>query len=222
MASFGNLVIPLIGMFIILSLTFFNKVSAGDPDMLQDVCVADMKSGILVNGFVCKANISPNDFFSAILATPGVIDKKIGSIVTAANVMTAIPGLNTLGISMARIDFAPGGGENPPHTHPRATEILIVLEGQLDVGFVTTNNVLIAKNIKKGEVFVFPRGLIHFQVNNGYDPAVAIAALNSQLPGTQRIDSALYAIPDYSDVTKAAFKTENKEVNKKMKSRIAP
>ncbi|KAG9130222.1 hypothetical protein Leryth_004285 [Lithospermum erythrorhizon] len=196
MASFGNIVIPLIGMFIILSLTFFNKVSAGDPDMLQDVCVADMKSGIApANGFVCKANISPNDFFSAILATPGVIDKKIGSIVTAANVMTAIPGLNTLGISMARA---------------------------LDVGFVTTNNVLIAKNIKKGEVFVFPRGLIHFQVNNGYDPAVAIAALNSQLPGTQRIDSALYAIPDYSDVTKAAFKTENKEVNKKMKSRIAP
>ncbi|GLT55214.1 hypothetical protein SLA2020_283570 [Shorea laevis] len=39
-------------------------------------------------------------------------------------------GLNTLGISLARIDFAPYG-LNPPHIHPRATEILVVLEGTL-------------------------------------------------------------------------------------------
>ncbi|CAB4269043.1 unnamed protein product [Prunus armeniaca] len=32
-------------------------------------------------------------------------------------------GLNTLGISLTRIDFAPNG-LNPPHTHPRASEFL--------------------------------------------------------------------------------------------------
>ena len=60
-----------------------------------------------------------------------------GSNVTTVNV-DQIPGLNTLGISLVRIDYAPYG-QNPPHTHPRATKILIVLEGTLYVGFVTSN-----------------------------------------------------------------------------------
>ncbi|VAH92634.1 unnamed protein product [Triticum turgidum subsp. durum] len=40
------------------------------------------------------------------------------------------PGTNTLGVSMNRVDFAPGG-TNPPHIHPRATEIGIVMKGEL-------------------------------------------------------------------------------------------
>ncbi|XVF42483.1 hypothetical protein PTKIN_Ptkin01aG0366900 [Pterospermum kingtungense] len=69
-----------------------------------------------------------------------------------------IPGLNTLGISLARLDNAPYGGLNPPHTHPRATEILLVLEGTLYVGFVTSNQDtrLIMKVLYPGDVFVFP------------------------------------------------------------------
>lgn len=81
--------------------------------------------------------------------------------VTGANV-EKIPGLNTLSVSLARIDYAPGG-LNPPHTHPRATEVVYVLEGELEVGFITTANKLFSKTIKIGEVFVLPRGLVHFQ-----------------------------------------------------------
>ena len=62
---------------------------------------------------------------------------------------------------------------------PRATEVVFVLKGELDVGFITTANVLISKSIKEGEIFVFPKGLVHFQKNNGDSPA----AFNSQLPG---------------------------------------
>ncbi|KAB1207179.1 Germin-like protein subfamily 1 member 20 [Morella rubra] len=47
-------------------------------------------------------------------------------------------GLNTLDISLARIDFAPYG-LNPPHTHPRGIEIIVVAEGTLYGGFVTSN-----------------------------------------------------------------------------------
>jgi len=36
-------------------------------------------------------------------------------------------------VSLSRIDYAPGG-LNPPHTHPRATELVFVLYGTLDVG----------------------------------------------------------------------------------------
>ena len=77
------------------------------------------------------------DFFFSGFLTPGNTSNKVGSYVTPANVMQ-IPGLNTLGISMVRVDYAPYG-QNPPHTHPRATEILVVLEGTLYVGFVTSN-----------------------------------------------------------------------------------
>jgi len=127
-----------------------------------------------------------------------------------------IPGLNTLGISLARIDYAPLG-ENPAHKHPRATEILTVLEGTLYVGFVTSNqnnvNKLFTKTLNKGDVFVFPEGLIHFQFNPCPDkPAVALAALSSQNPGAITIANA--EATDISDnVLAKAFQVEKKTVD---------
>lgn len=174
-----------------------------------------------VNGFACKATFNATDFFSDRLAKPGLTNNSMGSLVTTANV-EKIPGLNTLGISLSRIDYAPGG-LNPPHTHPRATEMVFVLEGELDVGFITTANVLVSKSIKKGEIFVFPRGLVHFQKNNGKVSAAVIAAFNSQLPGTQSIAVTLFAatppVPD--NVLTKAFQVGTKEVEK-IKSRLAP
>ena len=130
--------------------------------------------------------------------------------VTLINVMK-IPGLSTLGISLARIDYAPSC-ENPPHTHPRATEILTVLEGKLYVGFVTSNpNQLFTKELNKGDVFVFPEGLIHFQFNPDYHkPAVAIAALSSQNPGVITIANAVFGSkpPISDDVLAKAFQVE--------------
>ncbi|KAJ6762466.1 GERMIN-LIKE PROTEIN [Salix purpurea] len=168
-----------------------------------------------------RENITADDFFFAGLAKPGLTNNTFGSLVTAANVQK-IPGLNTLGVSMARIDYAPGG-LNPPHTHPRATEMVFVLEGQLDVGFITTANVLIAKTIKAGETFAFPKGLVHFQKNNGQVAAAVIAAFNSQLAGTQTIAATLFAaqppVPD--NVLTKAFQVGAKEVQK-IKSKFAP
>lgn len=180
-------------------------------------------TAIKVNGFVCKSASAVNetDFFSAILAKPGATNTTFGSVVTGANV-EKIPGLNTLGVSISRIDYAPGG-LNPPHTHPRATEVVFVLEGQLDVGFITTANVLIAKTINKGEIFVFPKGLVHYQKNNGYWPASVLSAFNSQLPGTVSIPLALFAakppVPD--NVLTKAFQTSTEEVEK-IKANLAP
>ncbi|KAG9135506.1 hypothetical protein Leryth_007262 [Lithospermum erythrorhizon] len=219
MASFGKL-LPMMSALIMLALSF-NRVIGGDPDMLQDVCVADLSSAVKVNGFACKTNISADDFFSDILAKPRATNNTMGSVVTGANVQT-VAGLNTLGVSLSRIDYAPGG-LNPPHTHPRATEMVFVLEGELEVGFITTANVLITKKIKKGEVFAFPRGLVHFQKNNGDVPASVIAGFNSQLPGTQSIAATLFTasppVPDH--VLTMAFQVGTKEVEK-IKSRLAP
>ncbi|PHT96832.1 putative germin-like protein 2-3 [Capsicum chinense] len=118
--------------------------------------------------------------------------KNLPPKVTAVNV-AQVPGLNTHGISLARIDYAPWGIDTP-HTHPRATEILKVLEGSLQVGFVTSNteNRLITKVLTKGDVFVFSIGLVHYQRNVGYGNAVAIAALSSQNPGVITIANAVF------------------------------
>ncbi|XP_004513533.1 germin-like protein subfamily 1 member 20 [Cicer arietinum] len=182
---------------------------ASDPSPLQDFCVAikDPKDGVFVNGKFCKDPILVNaeDFFKHV--EPGNASNPLGSQVTPVTV-DQLFGLNTLGISLARIDFAPNG-LNPPHIHPRGTEFLIVVEGTLYVGFVTSNqdnNRLFTKVLNKGDVFVFPIGLIHFQLNVGYGNAVAIAGLSSQNPGVITIANALFkSNPPISDevLTKA-------------------
>ncbi|KAF8038647.1 hypothetical protein BT93_B1245 [Corymbia citriodora subsp. variegata] len=205
----------------VMSFAVFLGVVSADPDMLQDVCVADLASKVKVNGFPCKAAFNETDFFFDGLAKPGLTNNTLGSLVTAANV-EKIPGLNTLGVSLSRIDYAPYG-LNPPHTHPRATEIVFVLYGELHVGFITTGNVLVAKTIKAGEIFVFPRGLVHFQKNEQHTPAAVVAAFNSQLPGTQAIATALFAakptVPD--DVLAKAFQIDAQLVEM-IKAKVAP
>ncbi|KAM3729586.1 hypothetical protein ACB098_12G023900 [Castanea mollissima] len=186
----------------------FSFASASDPDPLQDFCF-------------CKDPklVKPEDFFFEGLNIPGNTDNKVGSNVTTVNVDT-LPGLNTLGISIVRIDFAPYG-ENPPHTHPRGTEILVVLEGTLYVGFVTSNseNRLFTKTLNKGDVFVFPIGLIHFQLNMGKTNALAISGLSSQNPGVITIADAVFGStpPINPDVLTKAFQLDKKVVEELQK-----
>ncbi|KAI3694983.1 hypothetical protein L1987_77970 [Smallanthus sonchifolius] len=149
------------------------------------------KTGAKLNGFAYKSNILANDFFFAGLAKLGLTNNTLGATVTTANVLQ-ITGLNTLGVSMARIDYAPGG-LNPPDTHPRATEIVFVLEGALDVGFVTTDNKLFSKTIKK------------------------------PVAGTQRVAGALFASsPTVDDAVLTKAFQVGTEVVEKIKSKFAP
>ncbi|GLT25508.1 hypothetical protein SLA2020_006300 [Shorea laevis] len=193
---------------------------AYDPSPLQDFCVAldDIKNGVFVNGKFCKDPklVTANDFFFSGLNNPGNTGNAVGSNVTTVNVDT-LPGLNTLGVSIVRIDFAPYGGLNPPHIHPRATEVLVVLEGTLFVGFVSSNqdnNRLFTKVLNKGDVFVFPIGMIHFQLNIGKTPAVAFAGLSGQNPGVITIANAVFGSnsPINSDVLTKAFMLDKKVV----------
>ncbi|KAK3418246.1 hypothetical protein EUGRSUZ_H04201 [Eucalyptus grandis] len=188
---------------------------AYDPSPLQDICVAtnDLSSGVFVNGKFCKDpnQASADDFLFTGFRNPGNTSNPLGSKVTTAFV-DQFPGLNTLGISMARLDFAPGG-LNPPHTHPRGTEVLVVVEGTLLVGFVTSdqlNNTLFTKVLYKGDVFVFPIGLIHFQLNIGNTYALAFAGLSSQNPGLITIANAVFGAkpPISADVLTKAFQVD--------------
>ena len=199
------------------------KVNGCAHDVFCVHACISARTALRLNGFPCKRheNVTANDFFSGLLAKPGNTGNAAGSAVTAATV-ERLPGLNTLGVSLARIDFAPWG-VNPPHTHPRATEIIFVLHGSLHVGFITTANRLYARTVCSGEVFVFPRGLVHYQRNNGGTPAAVMSAFNSQLPGTQAVVQTLFgaspAVP--TDVLARAFQIDGGLVEA-IKSKFPP
>jgi quercetin dioxygenase-like cupin family protein len=170
-----------------------------------------------VNGKFCKDPklVTADDFFLSGLDIPRNTSNRVGSNVTLLNV-DEISGLNTLGISLARVDYEPYG-LNPPHIHPRATEILTVIEGTLYVGFVTSNpdNRFITKVLNKGDVFVFPIGLIHFQFNIGQTNALAFSSLSSQNPGIITIANAVFGSnpPINPDVLSKAFQLDQNVVN---------
>nr|CAD37361.1 oxalate oxidase 4 [Lolium perenne] len=163
------------------------SILATDPDPLQDFCVADLDGkAISVNGHTCKPmSEAGEDFlFSSKLAMAGNTFTPNGSAVTELDV-TEWPGTNTLGVSMNRVDFA-RGGTNPPHIHPRATEIGIVMKGELLVGIIgslDSGNKLYSKVLRAGETFLIPRGLMHFQFNVGKTEASMVVSFNSQNPG---------------------------------------
>uniref|UniRef100_A0ACD6ACV5 Uncharacterized protein n=1 Tax=Avena sativa TaxID=4498 RepID=A0ACD6ACV5_AVESA len=171
-------------------------VLAADPDPLQDFCVADLDSKISVNGYPCKPTSEAGDgfLFSSRLARAGnTTDTPNGSAVTRLDV-AQFPGANTQGVSMNRVDFAPGG-TNPPHVHPRATEIGMVLKGELLVGIVgsvDSGTKLYSKVLGPGETFLIPRGLMHFQYNVGKVQASMVVSFNSQNPGIVFVPLSLF------------------------------
>ncbi|KAJ7551161.1 hypothetical protein O6H91_06G002500 [Diphasiastrum complanatum] len=203
---------------IFVSLTIV-PVLANDADPLQDFCVAQ-QSTILLNGLICKdpSTVNASDFAFHGLGKPGSTSNKAGSAVTPA-FAAQFPALNTLGLSMARLDFAPGGLVTL-HTHPRATEVLYLAEGTLYVGFVDTANTLFAQTLQKGDLFIFPKGLLHFQLNVGKVPALAISALNSQNPGVQLIPNALFGSDISNAVLEKAFNIGKKQVER-LKSKFS-
>ncbi|TXG67589.1 hypothetical protein EZV62_008864 [Acer yangbiense] len=178
--------------FVLMALAS-SLASAYDPSPLQDYCVAinDTKTAIFVNGRYCKdPSVATADDFTFSRLIPTDTNNSLGVNATLLTVDN-FPGLNTLGIAIARADFAPGG-VFPPHIHPRGTELVLVQNGTFYVGFVDSNNTLFGKILYPGDVFVIPIGLIHFQVNIGKTDGVIFASFNSQNPGFIRLANSIF------------------------------
>ncbi|KAH7547115.1 germin-like protein subfamily 3 member 1 [Ziziphus jujuba] len=159
---------------------------------VTEICVADLKGPLTPSGYTCKlaSKVTAEDFVFSGLGKPGNTTNIIKAAVTPAFV-AQFPGLNGLGISLARLDLAPAG-VIPIHTHPGATEALFVTRGAITAGFITSANDVYIKRLRKGDSMVFPQGLLHFQVNSGKSHAMAIVSLNSPNPGLQILDYALF------------------------------
>ncbi|KAJ7550411.1 hypothetical protein O6H91_07G099600 [Diphasiastrum complanatum] len=205
----GLLLCPVL---ILLQLAPLN-VNAADADPLADFCVADLTKDLYLNGYPCKkpAIVTTDDFVFNGLTVPPQTNNSFGASAVFGFVGN-FPGLNSLGISIARLDFAKGG-LIPPHTHPRGSEIIYVVEGSLYAGFVTTHNKLFAKVINKGDVMIFPRGLIHFQLNVGDAPAQAVVSLNSQSAGFQLIANSMFGSNIKDEVLQKTFFLDQKTVH---------
>ncbi|KAF2457365.1 RmlC-like cupin domain-containing protein [Lineolata rhizophorae] len=110
-----------------------------------------------------------------------------GGILKAANVGT-FPILTDLGLSVV-MGFVNPCGINTPHIHPRATEFLTVVDGELDFGIILENGLTdeIRGTLGKNQGAAFPVGSIHYQVNRKCFPSTFVAALNSEDPGTSQI-----------------------------------
>lgn len=176
----------------ILPIFFLSFLFSSSYAAVQDFCVADLSAPEGPAGYSCKKQsaVTVDDFVYSGLGAAGNTSNIIKAAVTPA-FSAQFPGVNGLGISMARLDLAPGGVV-PMHTHPGGSEVLIVIQGSICAGFISNANAVYLKSLKKGDIMVFPQGLLHFQVNAGGSPALAFVSFSSPSPGLQIVDYALF------------------------------
>lgn len=201
-------------LFLLLGLAFC------DPHPLQDYCVASTKSPrpFFINGAPCidPETVDASHFTTSALKKPGDTKSNIFGFNATLTSVANLPGVNTMGLTVARIDIA-GNGIVPPHWHPRASEVTLCLQGVLLVGFVDTSNRLFTRELRPGESFVFPKGLLHFLYNmDSSKPALAISGFSSQNPGAQLASVAAFRtnpkIPD--EVLKKSFQIDGQVVSR--------
>lgn len=83
------------------------------------------------------------------------------------------------------------------------------------MGFVDTSNRVFTQQLKPGESFVFPKGLVHFVYNyDSVNSALVLAGFSSQNPGVQIVSLATFtskpSIPDA--ILKKAFQISGLDV----------
>eukprot|EP00253_Pinus_taeda_P026159 PITA_26159 len=161
---------------VLLFATFLRSAYSADPDPVRDFVTG-------LSTFTLR-NIFKN----------GDVSSDTGGI-RAATSPQNFPAVRTQGLSVVRFKMVPCGS-NPPHTHPRASEVLSLLSGgPLQVGFVDTAGASHIDIIYPGDVTVFPRGVLHFELNVGKVQAEYLSALNSENPGILTGTEALFHIP---------------------------
>ncbi|CAM6114189.1 unnamed protein product [Calypogeia fissa] len=183
---------------LLLAAVAVQTVLASDPDLTTDFNVT---------------NPTVADFTSTILRNPQQLGQGM-----AKPTGVAITGLSGLGLAPVLFEFGPMS-QIDPHTHPRATEVFFVLSGEVDVGFVDTANNLFEITVQAGDIFVFPKGLLHWQRNNGHGTASGYSVLSSENPGTLLVVEGLFTaggkgLPDIVLATAFGFDhANNKQID---------
>ncbi|KAJ6619942.1 RmlC-like cupin domain-containing protein [Mycena sp. CBHHK59/15] len=128
------------------------------------------------------------DFFNP---TAGITRGAAGHTVAATS--GNFPAVIGNGVAMT-VGFMGPCALNTPHTHPRATEINFSVNGTLRTGMLAENGArFVVNDLPPGSMTVFPEGAIHFEMND--EPAMFVAAFNSEDPGVLQIAQRFYGLP---------------------------
>ncbi|KAK8547278.1 hypothetical protein V6N13_097991 [Hibiscus sabdariffa] len=178
-------------MFLLILFTSASLFSSSSNAL--DFCVGDLSAPQGPAGYSCKEGeaVTVKDFVFSGFRVAGNTSNVMKAAVTPA-FSTQFPGVNGLDVSLARLDLAVGG-RTAMHTHPEATEVLIIIQGTLCAGFISSTNKVYLTSLHEGDVMAFPQGLTHFQINVGKTPALAFASFSSTSPGIYFMDYAWFA-----------------------------
>ncbi|KAK7261751.1 hypothetical protein RIF29_28070 [Crotalaria pallida] len=155
-----------------------------------EFCIADLKGAETPAGYPCKppTTVTVDDFvYKFTKATPNIFNFSFSTAF-----IDQFPALNGLGFSIGQAELE-GGAVIPLHAHPDATEIIIGGPGSVTAGFITsTDNKVFVKTLSEGNIFVIPRGLLHFVINNGKEKSIGNVIFTSVRPSVQLLDLALF------------------------------
>ncbi|KAG4938462.1 hypothetical protein JHK82_044253 [Glycine max] len=150
---------------------------------VNDFCVADLKGPDSLSGYPClpPTTLTDDNFvFNLQPANTSQFPTIKAGISTAF--VNEFPALNGLDISVAHVAFEKDGFF-PMHSHPDATELIILVEGEITAGFVTgMNSIAYLKTLKPGDLMVIPPGHLHFVANSGNEKATGFATFSSSNP----------------------------------------
>ena len=86
-------------------------------------------------------------------------------------------------------------GFNTPHTHPRSSEINVVVQGRLSAEFFLENRArTVYTNLSTFDMTVFPRGAIHTEFNPDCTDAVFVAGFADEDPGVQQTAQGFFGL----------------------------
>ncbi|KAM3398863.1 germin-like protein 9-3 [Capsicum galapagoense] len=186
----------------ISSLVAFQIALAGDSDILTD--------------FVIPVEVPSVDAsYFTFLGLRGLIGAPPPEKFKATKAsMAEFPALNGQSVSYAILQY-PSGSVNPVHTHPRSAELLLLMSGTLEVGFIDTTNKIFTQTLQTGDVFVFPKGLVHYQYNaDATNCAWAISAFGSANAGTVSIPNSVFNTSIPNNILAKSFKTDIMTIQK--------
>ncbi|PIN14855.1 hypothetical protein CDL12_12505 [Handroanthus impetiginosus] len=87
--------------------------------------------------------------------------------------------------------------------------LLFLISGTLEVAFVDNKNAIYEQKLRTGDMFIFPKGLVHYQYNRNHEnPAVAISAFGSANAGTVSIPNSVFGSGIDDGILAKAFKTD--------------
>ncbi|XP_077233428.1 germin-like protein 9-3 [Tasmannia lanceolata] len=196
-------------ILLLLALVTSHIAHASDPDIISDFILPPNVTAVDGNFFT----------FTGMRTLVGVDPPTTFTVIKGTK--AEFPALDGQSVSYAVLLF-PSDSVNPPHTHPRSAELLFLLSGSLEVGFVDTTNKLYTQTLQAGDMFVFPKGLVHFQYNNdATNPALAISAFGSASAGTVSIPSTVFTTGIDEGILAKSFKTDIATVEK-IKAGLTP